>query len=289
MKVHQIQIFMPRILVIRVLVISNILSKKLFKNYLSTATVILVVLVILNSVGILNPVKGLLGSAFSPLAEPANQIKNSVGGFFSFFTKISDIQVENKKLSDENLKLKAEIVLLEEIKKENALLRNEIGLTTATEFNLVPAQILARDPSGLQQTVLINKGKKDGLENGMAVISNGVLIGQITNVQESSCTVLLITDVSSRFGVLVQESRLQGIIKGKVGNSMLLDLVPQGESLVSGQKIVTSGLNNFPKGIVIGEVEEVISKKDDPLQSANVKPLADLKKLEIVFVVIGVK
>lgn len=265
------------------------MPKNFFKNYLSNIIAIFALLLVLNIFGVLNPVKGFLGYLFSPLAEPASQIKQSTSGFFSFFTKISDIQTENKKLVDENLRLKAEIALTNEIEKENELLRKEIGLSPVKEFSLVPAQVVARDPSGFEQIMIIDQGSAKGVQKGMAVVSNGVLVGQIKEVSENSSKVLLITDTTSSFGILVQESRLQGILKGKVGNSMLLDLVPQGESLVTGQKIITSGLNNFPKGILIGEVEQVLSKKDDPLQSANVKPLAELKKLEIVFVVVGNK
>jgi rod shape-determining protein MreC len=133
--------------------------------------------------------------------------------------------------------------------------------------------------------LLINKGSRDGLKESMPVVSSNMLLGRLSGVDSDYSKVLLLTDPSSVVNVLVEESRANGILRGEVGFNLKIESVSQDAPLLKGQRILTSGLGGtLPKGLIIGEVDEVISPKSEIFQSASIKPAVDFNNLEIIFV-----
>ena len=93
---------------------------------------------------------------------------------------IGQLKGENEKLIEENRDLKVTLANLEEAKRENEYLREELKILPRNKFKLEGAVIIGSDPSGEGTWVAINKGKNNGIEKGMAVIvGKGVLLGKI--------------------------------------------------------------------------------------------------------------
>ena len=119
----------------------------------------------------------------------------------------------------------------------------------------------------------------------MAVITADGLVGKVLRVFGSSAQVLLINDQSSGVGVILDKSRLQGVIKGTAAGEVILEKVMTDEQVTPGERIVTSGGDQiFPKGITVGTVMKV-SPGADLFLNIRVRPSANLSRLEEVLVI----
>ena len=224
---------------------------------------------------------------FSGVSSSFNKGASRTKEFFSFFKSISDLQKENKRLDDELNKTKTEIAQLKEAKEENDELRKMLGFTELSGFEFISSEITSYSPDNLSQSVLVNKGSKDGvLENMPVLSSDGFLIGRIVDVSNNSCRIFLITDPTSYVNAKIQDTKATGLIKGQIGFGLALEKIPQTEKIQSGDVVVTSGLGgDFPPGLIIGYIEEISRKENTIFQRASVRPAADFKKLDKVLII----
>ena len=170
-------------------------------------------------------------------------------------------------------------------------LRNALNYRQRSVFKLIAAEIVARDSSTWWRTVTINRGKRDGIEIDMPVVTAEGLVGKITTVSSNISLVLLASDENCRIAASVEGSREQGIVSGErvtTGLSPLLDLnfLTKQADLKPGQKVYTSGVGGvFPSGLLIGGVKSFRVRELDG--QAQLTPAVDLSHLEDVFVVTG--
>ncbi len=235
----------------------------------------------------------LMQTAVSPLQGFASEIGSQSFDFFYFLFNYDEIISEKRALEEE---LSAEANLryqLKELQKENQRLREMLGFQEQVEHELLPAEVIARDPSTWFETITINKGYADGVEQDMAVVTSRGLIGNIYQVSRSSSRVLLLTDTRRAVSALVQRSRepgFVGVVEGSPEKRGYLRMVnlPSEANIQIGDTIVSSGLGGiFPKGLVIGRVMEVETDHYGLLKQALLSPEADFNRLEEVFVVIS--
>src|SRR5207244_6166618 len=150
------------------------------------------------------------------------------------------------------------------------------------------AELVSRDSSTWWRTVTINRGKRDGIEIDMPVVTAEGLVGKITTVSDSISVVLLVSDENCRVAASVEGSREQGIVSGErvtTGLSPLVDLdfLTKQADLKPGQKVYTSGVGGvFPSGLLIGAVKSFRARELDG--QAQLTPAVDLSHLEDVFV-----
>lgn len=175
--------------------------------------------------------------------------------------------------------------------QENIKLRNMLGFRDRNfQYDLEAAQVIGREPDNWFDVVIIDKGEGSGVLTDMAVITDEGLVGKILSAGKDYAKVLLITDDRSSVGATIQRTRDSGLLKGTIppaprGHAKMVYL-PQEANLVKGDVVITSGNGVFiPKGIVIGEIADFDKSAYDLMQSAIIKPRADLQKLELVFVV----
>jgi len=208
--------------------------------------------------------------------------------FIRFFVSIKGLEQENIRHKQNNERLLGELALLREVSRENEFLREQIALSAAEPNQLILADVIGYNLSGLEKYLLINKGERDGVKEKAAVITAGnVLVGQITETLETFSKVRLISDPSSRVNSIIQESRTMGLVKGDRGLDFFIDLLPQGRDIKKGETIISSGLAGFfPSGLLIGHIQEIISSDAQISQTAKIDPAADFTRLEKVFVIV---
>jgi rod shape-determining protein MreC len=132
---------------------------------------------------------------------------------------------------------------------------------------------------------LVNKGEKDGAAKDMAVVTSEGVVGRVIEVSLHTAKVLLITDPNSGMDVIVQRSRTQGIMEGKVEEVCVLKYVQKNEDVQVGDKVITSGLGGiFPKGLMTGTVTKVERKRPGIFQYIEVTPSVDFSRLEEVLI-----
>jgi rod shape-determining protein MreC len=147
------------------------------------------------------------------------------------------------------------------------------------------AQVIGSSGSELSRSVYIDKGERDGIKPDMAVISRDGIVGKVLRVYGSTSLVLLIDDQTSGVGSILDQSRLQGILRGTSSGAVVLEKVMSDETVPIGEQVLTSGGDGiFPKGLPVGTVTKV-SPGNDLFLNIRVRPAADLSRLEEVLVV----
>ena len=189
-------------------------------------------------------------------------------------------------LKQKMIELETENHRMKEMVFENQRLRRLLQFQEKIPNPMIAAQVIGQDPSSWFKSVTINKGERDGVQRGMAVVSPEGMVGQILKTSSNYATVLLITDYNSAVDAIVQRTRAKAIVEGKGENRCQLKYLLRTEEASVGDIIVTSGLSgNFPKGLKIGEIRSVEKKGHGIFQYADLVPSVDLTKLEEVFII----
>ena len=121
----------------------------------------------------------------------------------------------------------------------------------------------------------------------MPVVSGGAgLVGRVAQVGPRTAEVQLLTDPDSAVAALFQTSRVTGLVVGQPDGTLRMEYIPQEENVDVGDIVLTSGLGGvLPKGLVIGQVTEVLQMDYALFQSAVVRPAIDLSRLELALVI----
>lgn len=204
-----------------------------------------------------------------------------------FLGSISYLRAENERLVKENSSLISEIADLRQEKKENENLREQLGLIPKKKYDLEAAYVIGQDPQKLGSWLIIDKGSSSGIEKGMPVIvSQGIIIGRISETYLSSSKIELLTNSSSSINASDLETSSRGIVKGEFGLGVILDMVAQTDVLNIGDEIVTSGLgSDVPKGLLIGKIQEIKTTQDKLFQQALIIPSVKYSSLDAVFII----
>lgn len=201
---------------------------------------------------------------------------------------LSEVQEENRDLKRIIYALKEENNRLREALQTDERLEKLSSFRSQFPYPSQLAQVYARGPSSWFKTVLINKGEKDGVAKDMAVATSEGVVGRVIEVSPDTAKVLLIIDPNSAMDVVIQRSRAQGIMEGKIDEVCILKYVQKNEDVQVGDRVLTSGLGGiFPKGLVVGTVRQVERKRPGIFQYIEVSPSVDLSKLEEVLVLGG--
>lgn len=176
----------------------------------------------------------------------------------------------------ENMELKAKLNILATTSLENERLRKLLDFKDKSQFKLLSCQVIQADPSFLYKNVRINRGKNDGVQYGMGVVTTEGVVGVIIRVYNNFSDVLLLTDPNSNMDVIVARNRRRGVLQGGLSYTMQFKYFERGSNLLISDEIITSGLTGaFPSGIPIGKVVSISSSKDNVTQIVEVEPAVD--------------
>jgi rod shape-determining protein MreC len=227
----------------------------------------------------------------APFLTSGSGLQKQITSVRTGLKSLEQLERENAALEVENRELRATNKGLRDVEHEVNRLRNALNYRERSVFKLIAAEIVARDSSTWWRTVTINRGKRDGIEIDMPVVTAEGLVGKVTTVSGTISVVLLVSDENCRVAASVEGSREQGIVSGErvtTGLSPLLDLnfLTKQADLKPGQKVYTSGVGGvFPSGLLIGVVKSFRVRELDG--QAQLTPAVDLSHLEDVFVVTG--
>lgn len=263
----------------------NFFQTKLFKVIIIIA--ISVFFVFLNPGNFFNPVRSVIFSLFSPIQKTFYVLGFEVSQLKDFFLSIGQLKNENEKLLRENREFAAERAYFSEIKRENEILREEMGILPKNDFNLEGASVIGQSIHGQEDWLKIDKGERNGIVQGMPVIVNkGILIGEIKEVYWNTSNIILLSNPKSAVNAIDSNTNSKGIVKGEYGMGIVIDMVLQSESLNKGDEIVTSGIGKkFPKGLLIGRIKEIILSPDRLFQKGVIVSDVDFSRLQFVFVI----
>lgn len=221
------------------------------------------------------------------LREAGNELRSATGAVGDSTT----LRQRNEQLEQTIAQLTVENLRLKEVEAENVRLRSllqfrDVNPSYTYKGGQVVGRIVANEPSNIVHSILIDIGSNNGIEPGMPVVTERGLVGRVTEVYRNAARVLLITDSSSNVNAMLQNTRLRGILRGRTNQSPILDYLPQDESILVGDIVVTSGEGGrFPTGIPVGQVIEVEQNDVEMFQQAIVRTTVDFDTLETVLVV----
>jgi rod shape-determining protein MreC len=206
---------------------------------------------------------------------------------FSNYIDLRNVRQQNQELKSQLDRLRLEQARsqqdLEQARRLQGLLQFKEQFISKT----LAAQVIGTSGTDLSRVIYIDRGAKDGVAAGMAVITPDGIVGKVSRADGRSSQVLLISDPSSGAGVLLERQRLNGVLKGTASGIPEIQNVMSDEKIQVGDSVITTGGDRvFPKGLKVGTVSSVFPDFErDPFLAIKIKPAADLNRLEEVLVI----
>lgn len=239
-------------------------------------------LMILHRAGTL-PVERLRAAVMDVTAPVLSAVSAPVAAFVDNISSVAsfeNLKAENARLKAENARLQKWYEAALELKAENESFRQLLNVKADPAMSFVTARVVSDAGGAFVKSVLLPVGARDHVQKNSAVLSGQGLVGRVIEVGEDASRVLLITDLNSDIPVIVQGTRIKGILAGKNENLMKLERLPPDSGMTVGTQVVTSGDGGqLPPGLPVGTIVSA-----GP-QGVWVKPLSDLARLEYVQVV----
>ncbi len=196
-------------------------------------------------------------------------------------------RADNRKLQAENRALKRQVAELQAAGSENADLRQALGFQKSFGHRLLAASVIARSPDGLTRSVTIDRGRAQGIEPGLIVVSGAGLVGRVTDVGQHSAIVQTLVDASSRVNAYTATSGLDATVIGEGGPISMVVLPKPGVVAQPGEWALTSGIGGtYPRGIVVGQVAVFHRRDSATVETAELAPANDFGSLSTVLVIL---
>ena len=207
----------------------------------------------------------------------------------SFIPAYFGLKEENELLHHINIELADEAQRLREAKLENLHLRQLLGLKVQLPYKLIAARVVNKNLTLLRNTMIINVGSQDSVQQYMPVVCDGGLIGIVTTVTQHYSMVNILLNTEFRASGKVQRSRVDGIVMWD-GKTLSLKNVPKMRDVQVGDVVSTSEYSNtLPPDIRIGLVSDVREQPGSLFKSITIEPGVDFVKLETMFVLVYIQ
>ncbi len=246
-----------------------------------------VMLIALSSFGALAPLEGLLAAPLNWVSGGLNRLGLSVGTSFDELTEARTLREQLAEMETVLSRLQTEVVTLRERASDYtrlADLANYISAVDNQEF--LAADVINRDTASTLRTIVINRGTRDGVRVGMAVVTGQGLVGRVIEVTANAARVMLVSSESSAVSARLQSTREEGVVTGVGSGGMRMSMIPLNASVQIGDIVLTSGLGgNLPGDLVIGQVTSNSQLVSGTEQTAEIRSLVDFDRLELVLVI----
>jgi rod shape-determining protein MreC len=225
------------------------------------------------------------------LIAPPEKVLHGMGhgvrSLWSGYLDLRGVRRQNQDLRDQIGRLQLEQGALLEDARQGQRLQRLLSFEEHYVTSTVPAQVIGTAGTDQSRVLFIDKGSRDGLKPDMAVITPDGIVGKLKDVFPHTAQVLEISDQSSGAGVLLESTRLRGVLRGnELGQPQIINLLPD-ERVKPGDRVVTSGGDQiYPRGLPVGVVERVVEDtQNPPYVDIIVKPAANLGRLEEVLII----
>lgn len=185
--------------------------------------------------------------------------------------------------------LKSRLTQLQDVLIENDRLRQTLEFRAKQKKRLLSAHVVAHDASLDFVGIRIDKGRLEGVEVGMGVVSPAGVVGRVKTVADHYADVITLIDPTSNLDVIIQRSRARGILSGMSKKLVCrLKYVDRLEDVIANDTVVSTDFGDvFPGGHPVGTVQSVSPNTNGILQQVVIKPQVDVYRLEEVLVVIS--
>ena len=240
----------------------------------------------------------------TPIFKPLNLVIQNIFASVQSFTRNNFVSIfilgsnpKIKTLQEQNLTLSKKLVDQSKSIADNKALRDQFATAYPKDSTLLPADIIG-SPSFIPgvsapENYILNKGEKDGVKKGQAVVYRDNIVGIITDTSDNFSKVEIITNSKFSLTSITLSTQALGVVKGQGGGEMMLDNVILSQELKKDDLVITKGdMSEKGEGIlpnlIVGKIVSVNKNPSDLFQIASVKSLLDFSRISKVFIIIGI-
>ena len=223
---------------------------------------------------------------FAEVQRGTTAVIGTVRDAWGSYVALRYVREENAGLRDEVGRLRVTLQQERAIAAQARTLQTLLDLRRSVPYPTTAATLIGGSASPGFRTVSIDKGTGDGLQQDLAVIAQAGVVGRIILPTPRASKVQLLIDRNAAAGVLIERSRVQGIVVGTGTDRLRMDYLATAADLRPGDRVVTSGIDGiYPKGLVVGQIESFDSEAGG-YRNVIVEPAVEFSALEAVLVVL---
>jgi len=233
----------------------------------------------------------LLSAAAVPFQRLSSAISGAVQGVVDKYARIDAVIAENKELTEENAKLREQMVDYDIMKRENEQYRQAWQIKEENpSYQVVNANVIGRDALEKYYSFTIDKGSRHGVKVKDSVITASGIVGRVIEVGPNYAKVATILDPSVSIGCMVSRTGDIGLVGGdqvlSQSKQCAMTLLARDTLAAQGDEVITTGLGGvFPKGLPVGTVREVSLEASGKSMVAVIDPYEDIESVKMVMVI----
>ena len=239
--------------------------------------------------GYATPTAEALALLTTPIQSAFARVNRATVSVWSTYLDWKNVRAENRRLRDDNQRLRIESLQVSETAVANQRLRRLLALQERLPLTTVSAEIIAREWGGWVRSLTVNRGRSDNVSRLAAVIAPDGLIGRVVEVRSGASIIQVLTDPASTVGAHVVRTRTSGIAEGDPRGTLRLKyMAREGGGIKVGDLVVTSGTGGvFPRGIPIGRVRAIDDRGSALFHYALLTPVVDFARVDEVLLLTG--
>lgn len=227
-----------------------------------------------------------IGPMQKTVAAGSGYVRGFKSEYLDILQDVLKIREENKRLIKQLQENEVILNKSREAMATNVSLRKLLEFKNSLDRPMVAATVIGKDPSVWFRSVIVDQGANSGVVKGNPVVNSDGIVGQIFTTSPNYSKVLLAIAPSSAIDVLLQKSRVRGILKGTGKLTYRLEYILKTEEVEEGDHVVTAGYGGiFPTGLPVGVVSKIIKKPRGMFHEIEVTPVVDYQKLEHLLVI----
>ena len=216
----------------------------------------------------------------SPLIDVLVAPARAMAGVFDYFRDLGHIYSDNQKLREENKRLQIISDKSRALEIENKLLSKLLNYTPPPKATFITARVIAEEGDAFSHSIIAYTGGEGNVKKGQVVMGDNGVIGRVDKPGKRYAKIILITDINSKIPVMVERTRIRGILSGDNTSVPKMIFIPLSAKLSVGDRIITSGVAGvFPPGLPIGKVSSIEKN------NVKVKTFGNLDRLEYVKII----
>lgn len=269
--------------------------KRFFKNrffYIMTVLALLLTIVpsIFYSMGLTFVFRDAVCVILTPMQKLFNYATEAVDGFAAYFYKFDELVEENNALRERIAELEKQNYDAAELEERSAWMSSFLEMKTQhTDFKLLSASVTGRESGNYSRVLTIDVGTGAGVTLNMPVVTSEGIVGRITELGYNWSKVTTVTEAQSSVGAYIERTEDAGICEGKFELSSegccKLSYLPADADVRVGDRVLSTGFGSvYPRGLVIGYVEEVGINEYSRTPDVTVRCAVDLSDLTQVMI-----
>lgn len=216
----------------------------------------------------------------SPMVDVLVVPARAIAGVYDYFRGLKNVYKDNQALREENKRLLSLYDKSKVLEVENKLLSNLLNYVPPADAKYMTARVVAEEGDGFSHSVIAYTNGLESVHKGQVALGERGVVGRVDRVGKMYSKVILITDINSKIPVMVERTRVRGILAGDNTPNPKMVFIPLDAELNVGDRIITSGVAGvFPPGLPVGRVSSIEKN------NVKIKPFNDLDAMEFIRIV----